>query len=851
MLPRQFLEKFNERARAVLIHLSQTKTAPPQALDLLESILQHRGSLGANILNAHQINLEMIKKINKSRWPKKEIIKPAPSWPGECLKIILKKAAWLASSHYSRFIGTEHLLSAVLKQAEVKKDLQSLVNKEVVSHLEDQLKIILENSAKFPEISPHLEEEIERVLGESQTANTPTKPLKNPALKGPVKKEARRKNPPRAVDYFATELLTQAQLGQMDPLIGRKNELERLIKILSRRTKNNPMLVGEPGVGKTAIVLGLAQKMVAGDIPENLVNRKIFSVDMGLLIAGTIFRGEFEARLKDILQEAEEENALLFIDEIHTIIGAGSGGGGSLDAANILKPVIASGRVQIIGATTLEEYRKHIERDHAFERRFQTITVAEPSEQETIEILKGLKKHFESYHALAIDDRALEKAVWYAHRFIPDRHLPDKALDVLDEAAVEVKLASRRPMPRNLLKEKEIELLVVKNKKRQAILNENYEAALQWKTAEGQIEKEITALKTNAIPNNLLGAPAYELTLNEDAIRRAVSQISGIPLEQISAGEKNKLENLEPLLKSKIIGQDKAVEKLVAALKRSRAGLKEETRPLGSFMFLGPSGVGKTELAKILAQTYFENPKALIKLDMSEFSESHTVSKLIGAPAGYVGYEDSGRFIESVRRQPHSLVLFDEIEKAHPQIHNLLLQILEDGELTNAKGVKVSFKNSLIVFTSNIGNHHFWKNNRLGFGVDEYSTNLKENKKSVVKDLGLLMRPEFVSRLDEVVVFRPLKKEELKQITGLELDKLNERLAGNNLPRVAYPDKVTLWLAEKSFSARHGARKVRRNIRRFVENPLANLVVSGATDNCQKISADIIKNQLVWKFQKK
>jgi len=843
MLPKQFLQKFNERAKGALLATAQTSATPPEAIDLLESIAKQKGSLGANLLMAHEINLVKIKKAPRDSLASK--ISKINSWPGEGLKSILKKATLIASNYNSRLIGTEHLLSAVIDQPEIRKILQTALPKGALIHLEEQLDIILKNSTRFPDVSPLLGEDIVSYIG----AHKNNFSKKNEKV-SPIKHSHRDHSRTQALDYFTSDLTAKAAADELDPMIGRKKELDRLIKILCRRTKNNPLLIGDPGVGKTAMAFGLAQKIASGDVPENLIERKLFSLDLGLLVAGTVFRGEFEARLKEVIEEAEAENAILFIDEIHTVVGAGSSQG-SLDAANILKPAISTGKIQIIGATTSDEYRKYIERDPAFERRFQIITIAEPTEAESIEILRGLKKHYENFHSLVIADKALEKSVWYAKRFIHNRFLPDKAIDVLDEAAAEVRLTlKQQPSPKNLVKEKETALQLILNKKELAIKEENYEQALKWKISEERAVKDLELVKSFPEKRNNVSAVFERAVLNETAVKKAISQMTGIPLEQISALEKNKLQNLENNLKSKIIGQNSAITKLAYALKRSRAGLKEENRPLGSLLFLGPSGVGKTELAKMLAQIYFENPKALIKLDMSEFSEGHTVSKLIGAPAGYVGYEDGGQFIETVRQQPHSLVLFDEIEKAHPNIHNLLLQMLEDGELTSARGAKASFRNCLIIFTSNIGNQHFWKKQRLGFGQENNIEDLKENKKSVLKDLSSFLKPELISRLDEVVIFEPLKKIHLKKIASLELEKLRERLIKNNLATLKYVPKIADWLAEKSYSLKHGARKIRRNVRRLVENPLAHLIVSQDLDENYSITADIRQDKIQWKTQK-
>lgn len=856
VLPRKILDKCTERAQRVISDAMLRGKGEIQPIDFLYAITNHKGSLGANILRAHSVKTETVKRswLKNRNSQNKKGQRSLKSF-SEPAKDILKKSVALASEHQNTYIGTEHLVGAIIELGMLKSLIEKRGKPALVTSMRRQINTILTTNAQFPNLS---------VLGESVGGDLISRKDKTngeKSEKGSFRgKKGSRKDSPMfsmpatssslktdqesfsALDYFSEDLVEKAYNGELDPLIGRDNEVDRLINILSRRSKNNPILIGEAGVGKTAIVYGLAQRMADQKVPEHLLGKRLLSLDLGMLIAGTVFRGEFEGRLKDVIREAQDEQAIIFIDEIHTIIGAGAAQG-SLDAANMIKPAISQGVAQIIGATTTDEYRKHIEKDPALERRFQPIVVRETSREETAQILKGLKKHLENYHSVEIDNKIIEKTVLLSERFIQNRFFPDKAIDVLDEAAAQLRSQKTvSPQKQKFLALKD-ELRNIQNKKELAIKSGGYEEALKLRVDEEKVKKEIDGTKL-AKDERLETSPAPILA--ESDIERVISRMAGVDLEKISEPEKNKLLNLERLIRKNIIGQEEAIKNVSAALRRSRSGIKDEQRPIGSFLFMGPSGVGKTEFAKVLAQIFFEAPNSLIKVDMSEFSESHTVSKFIGAPAGYVGYDDTGNILELVRRQPYSLVLFDEIEKAHSKIHNLLLQILEDGELTSAHGTKVSFRNALIIITSNIGSSHFGPRGSLGF--DKITK--KTSREEVIKEIPRYLKPELVSRLDNVVVFGSLDKKDIEKIVELELKKLKSRLKGQGI-NFSYEKSAAKILAERSQSRQHGARKVRVSVRDLVENPLAQKIISGELENKKRVVLATSNKKLSWKTQKK
>jgi ATP-dependent Clp protease ATP-binding subunit ClpC len=639
------------------------------------------------------------------------------------------------------------------------------------------------------------------------------------------------------LDEFGSNLTQLAQEGKLDPVVGRTREIERVIQILGRRTKNNPVLIGEPGVGKTAIAEGLAQRIVQGDVPDILADKRVVSLDIGLLVAGTKYRGEFEERLKKIMDEIRNAgNIILVIDEVHTLIGAGAAEG-AIDAANILKPALARGELQCIGATTLDEYRKHIERDAALERRFQPIMVGEPSVSETIEILFGLRERYEQHHKLKISDAALEAAAKLADQYISDRFLPDKAIDLIDEAASRVRLINSQLPP--AARELDQELRRVLKEKDAAVRAQDFDRAGELRDREMEIKQQIRAIAAAKKAEESSRQEMPEVT--EEDIAQVVSAWTGVPVAKLTESESEKLLHMEETLHQRIIGQDEAVRAISRAIRRARVGLKNPNRPIASFIFSGPTGVGKTELTKALAAYFFGSESAMIRLDMSEYMERHTVSKLIGSPPGYVGYNEGGQLTEAVRRRPYTVVLFDEIEKAHPDVFNLLLQILEDGRLTDAKGRTVDFKNTLIVMTSNIGSKVIEKGGgSLGFefNTNDEDANYNRIRNLVHEELKQYFRPEFLNRVDEIIVFRQLTKEEVKQIADILLKEVFDRMKEKKI-YLTVSDRFKDLLVEEGYNPSYGARPLRRAIQRLLEDILAEEILTGHVKEGSEVLIDV------------
>jgi ATP-dependent Clp protease ATP-binding subunit ClpC len=633
------------------------------------------------------------------------------------------------------------------------------------------------------------------------------------------------------LDQVSTDLTERARNGELDPVIGRAEEIARVIRILSRRTKNNPVLIGEAGVGKTAVAEGLAQRVVSEDVPESLKGKRVLSLAVGDLVAGTKFRGEFEERMQQMLAEiqAEERNIILFIDELHTIVGAG-GAEGAVNASNLIKPALARGDLQVVGATTLDEYRKNIEKDPALERRFQPVLVDEPTVEETTEILFGLRDRYEAHHRVRVSDEAIHASAELADRYITDRFMPDKAIDLLDEAAAEVRM--RATMPPVDVKRIEEEIAELESQKEEAVRRENYEEAAGHKQRIEQLKIELHEHEEGWAGQRETNAPEVD---RED-IARILEEWTGVPATNIVQEEAERLMNLESVLHERVIGQDKAVESVAEAIRRSRAGIKDPNRPVGSFIFLGPTGVGKTELARTLAQYLFGEEDAMVRLDMSEYQEKHTVSRLVGAPPGYVGYEEAGQLSEQVRRRPYSVVLFDEIEKAHPDVFNTLLQVLDDGRLTDAQGRTVSFQNTVIIMTSNVGSQHLVSERQFGFtqsdGVD--TADLKRRARSALEQA---FRPEFLNRVDDIIVFQPLSKEDVLQIVDIMLARLNKHLQSQQVS-VEVTDAAKEFLAEEGYDPKYGGRPLARAIRRYIENPLSSSIIGGEFDEGDVIVVD-------------
>ncbi|GAB4535708.1 MAG: ATP-dependent Clp protease ATP-binding subunit [Anaerolineae bacterium] len=641
------------------------------------------------------------------------------------------------------------------------------------------------------------------------------------------------------VDQLGTDLTLQAAEGKLDPVIGRQTEIERVIQILSRRTKNNPALIGEPGVGKTAIVEGLAQRIVNGETPDTLLGKRVLMLDVGSLVAGTMYRGQFEERLKRVIDEIKQSESILFIDELHMLVGAGSAGS-SVDAANILKPALARGELQCIGATTLDEYRKNIEGDAALERRFQPVMVEEPTIEETIEILKGIRGRYEAHHNLEITDEALVSAAHLAARYVPDRYMPDKAIDLIDEAAARVRLY-KIPFASDMGRQV-AEIRALRKQKEEAISAQRFEDAASLRDRERSLQEEFSQFGWETT------APDTPKVTQED-IAEVVSMWTGVPVQQMATEEKERLLQMENALHKRVVGQHEAIEAISKAVRRARAGLKDPKRPIGTFIFLGPTGVGKTELAKALAEFMFGSEEALIKLDMSEFMERHNVARLVGSPPGYIGYEEGGQLTEAVRRRPYSVILFDEIEKAHPEAFNMLLQIMEDGHLSDAKGKRVDFRNAILILTSNVGADLINRETSLGFNLtrDEARSeaeNYEKMKDKVMSELKRTFRPEFLNRVDATMVFHALNREEIKQIVDLELDKVRGRLVEQQVA-LEVTDEARTYLAEQGYDPHFGARPLRRVIQNRVEDVLSEGILAGRFQAGDTVLVDYKDDQIL------
>ncbi len=691
------------------------------------------------------------------------------------------------------YIGTEHLLLGLIREGEG-------VAARVLENLGVDLNKVRSNVVKM--------------LGETKPQTTASSSSSTSSSSGKTKTPS--------LDEFGRDLTLAAQELRLDPVVGRDKEIERVIQILARRTKNNPVLIGEPGVGKTAVAEGLAIRIVNAEVPDILDGKKVIQLDMGLLVAGTKYRGEFEERLKKIMDEIRQAgNIILVIDEMHTLIGAGAAEG-AIDAANILKPALSRGEIQVIGATTLEEYRKYVEKDSALERRFQPVIIDEPSEDESIEILKGLRQKYEDHHKLIISDEAIVAAVKLSNKYITDRFLPDKAIDVIDEASSKVRLKVSTLSPEGKELEKELRSLI--KDKEDAIRNQEFEKASQLRDEEADLKERIREMSQKYKEEHEANKP----TVTAENVAEVISTMTGVPVTKLTEGESERLLKLEDTLHARVIGQNDAVVAISKAIRRARVGLKSPNRPIGSFIFCGPTGVGKTELAKALAEAVFGSEDNMIRVDMSEFMEKHSTAKLIGSPPGYVGYDDGGHLTELIRKKPYSVVLFDEIEKAHPDVFNIMLQILDDGRLTDSKGRHINFKNTIIIMTSNVGASMITNTSRLGFATsdDESKDKYEKLKETVTEEMKKAFRPEFLNRIDETIVFAHLTKEEIRQIVDLMLKDLFKRLDERELS-VEVTDEVKDHLAEAGYSEAYGARPLRRLIQRKIEDMLAEEILSG------------------------
>ncbi len=756
---------------------------------LLLGVLAQGSSAGAKLLADAGVTLAQAEHVLDIR-PTKIVVSTGAVGLSETALLTLRMGWETAKEYNHDHLGTEHILYSLLRQGTAR----------ATTLLRDEMNVDIDD------VVSELESYFDRNRGEH--GDIATEPRVRPVKGG-------------ALSTFGIDLTSKAASSQLDPMVGRAKETERLVTVLSRRTKNNPVLIGEPGVGKTAIVEGLAQRIVHEEVPDHLLDKRVIMLDMAAMIAGTKYRGEFEDRLKKVISEIKKQgNIIVFIDELHLLVGAGAAEG-SMDAANILKPALARGELHMIGATTLDEYRKHIEKDTALERRFQSIIVKEPSLKETLAILKGLRSYYEKHHGVSMSDDVLEAAVYMSDRYIADRFMPDKAIDVIDEASalVRVKQGHKPSKQRELLKE----LKNLNERMEDAVASEDYERAALYKQRVSQIQEQVDAVREAQERKEAIA-------LSDDDIAHAIAVMTSIPAEKVRANEASLLKTLEKQLGKYVIGQEEAVAKVARAIRRSRSGVASEKRPIGSFVFMGPTGVGKTELARVLAREVFGSEDALIKIDMSEFGEKHTTSRLVGAPAGYVGYEDGGKLTDKIRRQPYSVVLFDEIEKAHPDVFQLLLQLLEDGMLTDAKGRAVSFRNTIIILTSNLGADKMMKETSLGFRGTAKGNELEHlhqrNAKATREELEKFMRPELINRFDGIVTFRALTRPEVGKIFDLLIEQLRQRLVRQSIGLHITP-AAKRFLIDKGYSAKYGARPLRRTIEDELEHTIAEGILDG------------------------
>jgi ATP-dependent Clp protease ATP-binding subunit ClpC len=790
----EFSNFLTDNARASLAHAGTIARGLGNAYvgteHLLLGLLAQDSSMGAKLLEGAGVTLDKA-RIALNLTPKTLVINMGAKGYSETAKLTLKMAYDVAQDYSQDFCGTEHILYSILTQ----KNARATV-------------LLRDMGVDIDRLTGELENFLNRQQYEDGAESV------EPGGRRTARKNAKK----TTLDSFGTDLTQQARAGKLDPVVGRENQIKRMVTILNRRTKNNPVLIGEPGVGKTAIVEGLAQRIVSEDVPDSLLDKRIVMLDLAGMIAGTKYRGEFEERLKKVMQELEDDKkTIVFIDELHLIVGAGAAEG-AMDAGNILKPALARGKIQVIGATTTAEYTKHIEKDAALERRFQPIQVPETNLAETLAILKGLRKHYEEFHGVTISDEVLEDTVNLAKRYINDRFMPDKAIDLLDETSAHLRVLKGKTSPEVRKLQKELKL--VNARIDEAVDNEDYERAARAKTRASQINKELAQL----LKDSKQGTKRLHVT-SED-VAEVVARITGVPVKKVIKSEAKYLLNLEKNIGKHVIGQEEAVEAVSRAIRRNRSGIGSTNRPIGSFIFLGPTGVGKTELARVLAREFFGSENSLVKIDMSEFGEHHNVSRLVGAPAGYVGYDDNGQLTEKIRRQPYSLVLFDEIEKAHPDVFNMMLQILEDGYLTDAKGRKIDFTNTIVIMTSNIGAEKLQKEANFGFRA-ERATDLDDldamhdaNKDNVLDRLKKEMRPELLNRIDKIIVFRGLTRKDIYRIIDLQIDELKTRLQKQGLS-VSLTKGAKDYLLEKGYDAKNGVRPLRRLIQDTIEDQMA------------------------------
>ncbi|MGM0367292.1 MAG: ATP-dependent Clp protease ATP-binding subunit [Actinomycetota bacterium] len=812
-------ERFTERARKVVVRAQDEARFLKQNYigteHLLLGLIDEKEGIASKVLQSLNITLDDIRNaVNDSVTEgSSESYEHIPFTPRakKVLELSLREALQMGHN----YIGTEHILLGLLREGEG-----------VAARVLNSLGVTLDS----------VKVKVKEILNKY--------PFYSKSGKSSKDRSATPKKLLKMLNQYGKDLTSLAEEGKLDPVIGRKKEIERLMQILSRRTKNNPILIGESGVGKTAIVEGLAQQIVSQSIPSNLENKKIFTLDLGSLVAGSRYRGDFEERLKKVLAEIKEDgDVILFIDEVHTLVGAGAAEG-AIDAASILKPMLARGEIQTIGATTNSEYRKYVEKDKALERRFQPIYVDEPTVYETIEILKGLKKRYEEFHGIDITKDAISSAAKLSHRYISDRYLPDKAIDLIDEASSRVRIRSLVTPPN--LKEINGNIKKIVSEKEEAIGSQDFERAAQLRDREKQLIKD----KKEYEERNKRLSGTEKHVVDENEVAEVLSSWTGVPVYKLTASESAKLLNMEKELHKRVVGQDEAINTVSKAIRRTRSGLKDPKRPIGSFMFLGPSGVGKTELAKTIAQFLFDKEEALIQIDMSEYMEKHSVSKLVGSPPGYVGYDEGGQLTEAIRRRPYSVILLDEIEKAHPDVFNILLQIFEDGHLTDSQGRRVDFKNTVIIMTSNLGAREIQKNTPMGFKTsDKKDLSYKEIKDKVMSELKDAFRPEFLNRVDEVIVFHKLEKEQIYNIIDLMMSRVQQQLELQGIS-IKLDKSAKELLLKKGYDEKMGARPMRRCIQNLIEDPISEKIISGKIKNGKVIEVSAKNDEMVFDIKK-
>ena len=804
--------RFTERARKVIILAKEEAKRFNHDYIGTEHILLGLIREGEGVASAILQNMSL--SLDRIRLEIEKLVQPGPATvvSGDIpftprAKRVIELSMEEARQLGHNYIGTEHLLLGLLREGEG-------VAAQVLQGLGLDLNKV--------------RNEVMELLGQG---------IPGPTAAGPAGAKVKSKTP--ALDAFGRDLTTLAREDKLDPVVGRKNEIERVIQVLSRRTKNNPVLLGEAGVGKTAIVEGLAQQIVAGNIPELLKDKRIIIIDLALMVAGTKYRGQFEERIKAVMEEIKKaENIVMFIDELHTLVGAG-GAEGAIDASNILKPALSRGEAQCIGATTLEEYRKYIEKDAALERRFQTIMVEPPTVKETIEILKGLRDKYEAHHRVKFTDEALEQAAKLSDRYITGRYLPDKAVDLIDEAGAKARL-SALTTPADL-KKAEDKIEQIRKEKEAAIKSQDFEKAANFRDQEREAKVELEKMKEAWKKKKIEATSA----VTEEDIAQIVSKWTGVPVFKLEEKESERLMKMEEEIHKRVVGQDEAIAVIARAVRRSRSGIKDPRRPIGSFIFLGPTGVGKTLLARALAEFMFGDEEALVQLDMSEYMEKFNVSRLVGAPPGYVGYEEGGQLTEKVRRRPYSVVLLDEIEKAHPDVFNILLQVLEDGRLTDSFGRKVDFRNTVLIMTSNIGAEMLRKQGSLGFKSQKEDVTFQEMEKKLLDEVKRTFKPEFLNRIDDINVFRPLTKEDLFRIVEIEVGELQKRLTGQDIT-LELSREAKEFLIDKGFNPVFGARPLKRTIQRYLEDPLSEEIISKKFKTPRKINISRKNEELVF-----